>query len=431
MTEVTLVRYLAAVLTVPQMVPLLLILIPDWRHPTRVLVVLALLVEAGIAALSVLIYHIWGLTLTACLVAGYLIPTLCIPVFIYFSKLRDGRLIFILATIGTDACLCNLLASMLVSRSSVLWLVCNLAITLSHALLIWRFCRRPFWRMLSHSQSLWGRMSLVPICICTYLSLVYRHLLGPGGVRIRVLPTLFLALSAVLVYIMLYYFQQTILSQAESQRFSDLLRAEVDSLNRQTELAQRASENIRIFRHDLRHYVSLLRGCLETGDLNSADKVLSSMEENAALSTPWAAIQSYTGSPLLDTALTRAAERAQREAVDFTVQLTLPQQLRVDMTEFAVVVSNALENAITAAAKCAPGARVVRVRDHPCRQQLFLIIANSWTGVLDLDEETGLPRTDVPGHGHGTHSMSLFAKKYDCLLDCSVQNNMFYLRLLL
>lgn len=93
----------------------------------------------------------------------------------------------------------------------------------------------------------------------------------------------------------------------------------------------------------------------------------------------------------------------------------------VNDVELAVVLSNALENAVRAAAQDHSGQpRLVAIQSYPCSQSLFLVISNNYHGELILDDKTGLSIPPVPteGHGYGTLLIYNFAQKYHCTLDC-------------
>lgn len=431
MPEPNLWRYLATALTTPLLVPLALVLLPWWRCAFRRVCLLALALEGVLAAVGALLYLAFGPSPQGIWAAGVFLPLICVLAFVHLCELRDGRLLFLMVSMALYNAVCDSLVGMFAPRSDPLWLALKVISTAVLGTLLALFARRPLLEMLDSNQIHWGQVSVIPLALHAGLLSLYLPRIEMGQ-RTPPSSTIILCLSAVLVYITLYRFQRATLEQTEIRQSAELLRSQVDFLHRQAALAEQASENMRVFRHDIRHYITLLQGCLDAGETGAAREVLEQMRRNAEAGDGWAALRRYTGLPVLDTVLTQAAEQAQRAGVEFTARLALPAELRVDCTELAVAISNALENAVNAAGREPDTARrAVSIESRPCDEQLFLVVTNTYSGALEKDEKTGLPRAERAGHGYGTRSIANFARKYGCQVDCCVRDGAFSLRLLI
>lgn len=428
MTELSTVRVFSCAVLTPLAIPMVFFLHTHWRYPLHIIRRIAVVLELLLIAATGLIYHTFGSTLLTCTLIGTALPAACALVLLYCSTMRDGRMLFTLVTMGLDVSICDVVTSFFAARSDPLWPVLKAVIYLLQGVLILCYLRAPFARMLSSDRIKWSQLSAIPLALCVTLTGYYLEALTPEGLQIPVFPALVLCICSVMVYLTLYRFQNAMLRQMEVEQFNALLRTQLEFLHRQTELAQEAAERFHIFQHDIRHFVRLLRGCLAQEDLPAAELLLDHMEKSDAPAC--SPLTEYTGDTLMDTILTHSAQQAKRAGVDFSVSLTLPQTLRVDRWELAVALSNAVENAIQAAAQ-EDGERIVSIHSLPARGELFLVISNSFSGQVVLDEQTHLPKSGTPGHGYGTHSMSTFAAKYGCLMDCTVQNKVFTLRLLI
>lgn len=430
MDTINLWRYLDTATLAILAVPIVAIFIPRWRFQARTVFGLCCALEAVMAGLAYGIYLCFGLTEPAAWLAGISLPLLGFFCFFFSTRLRDSRLFFLFVTIALDTSVCDAAASLAADRNTPSWIAVKTLFTLGHAVLLWFFCRRPLLEMLDGNQVNWFRVSIIP------LSLWATHLgfyLGPTLRQERppVLPTIILCCTTVLIYVALYYFQRAIHEQAEIRQYSALLCSEVSYLEREAKQAEATAQSMRILRHDLRHYTRLLRGCLETGNLDSAGEVLGLLEQNTQSLSGLDGLTAYTGRPILDTVLTQAAQRAEETHVELQVRLQLPEQLKADTAELAVVLSNALENALTAAsAQPGPSLRRVLVTGKAQGDQFLLEIANSFSGTLRLDKKTGMPLTEAAGHGYGTQSISSFARRHGCTVDCGLKDGMFRLRLL-
>ncbi|MDD4849210.1 MAG: GHKL domain-containing protein [Gemmiger sp.] len=421
-------RFFYTALNAPLMVPLVYWVISRWRFPPRVMRRLVAGLEVGLIAFAALLYLQGGSTYLTCWLVGTIGPAVC-TVILYFCNLyAGGQAFFTIVTIMLDTAMGDMLAGALASRASPWWLPLRLGIAVVNALLIYFVCRKPLQDMLDANAIKWWWISPLPISIMLCMD----YYLVDSTRRPPPLLALLLSAAAVLTYVTLYQFQLAINAQARATQDAALLRQEMAALERQAELAQAAIDRIRQFRHDTRHYVALLQGCIDSQDTAAAQRLLEAAQA-AVCDTPVPTpVQDYTGNTLFDTLLTQTAARAQREGIDFSVQFTPPSTLPMPESELAVVLMNALENALNATALEPPGApRHVSIEGTPRNGQFLVVVANSFTGNAPLDPETHLPKATRSGHGGGTRSLYNFAQKYGCLADCIQKDGQFKLRLLL
>lgn len=386
MLDALLCRYLASALVTPLVVPLVLILIPWWRYPFRTMCGLAASLEFAILSISFLIFSLFGTSDTGIWLVGTLPPLICVAAFAYCCELRDGRFLFLIVTLGVAVSMCDSLATIVAPRDEPLWLVCKVLVTFIQAVLLLCVFRKPLLDMLETNAVNWGQFSAVPFALwavqfANYMPAVYAHTTVP------VPQTLLLSGTSLLIYVVLYRFQRAVHEYTEAEQYNAMLQSEVGFLQRQTQHDTAMADNMRIFRHDMRHYTNMLRGCIKTGNQQAAEEILSLMEKNAQ-SFRINQLCSYTGSPLLDTVLAQTAEQAKMCGVGFEVQLVLPEVLRVNAAELAVVISNALENAVKAAAKEPAGqTRTVRIASPAAGEQFLVVITNPFSGTLRRDQD--------------------------------------------
>ncbi len=428
MSEVTLARYLAAALSTPLAIPFVLLLIPHWRYSDKTIRRLALGAEIAICLFIWLCQAVWGLTPTTVWLVGTLPPAICLAIFAHCCAIWDGRLFFLLVTTVLNYTVNDILITMMADRNTMIWCIWKCVISLIQTVLMVRFCRAPLLEMLDNTRIHWGVMTILPLsllaCLLGYYTIPVMVLHGTASVP----PTLLLCITVLLVYGALYLLQRASRQHAEAQQHSALLRREVDALTRQVRQREQAEERIRILRHDIRHYIRLFRVALDRAESDTAQELLAQLEREAAVPID----SSVTGSVTLDLVIAQTTELAQQAGVNFHSGLNLPHPLRVDLTELAVALSNALENAVQVAAR-EPNSesRWVSLQNQSNLDQQMLVISNPCSSPVRFDKRTGLPRAGQPGHGYGTLSIAMFAQKYNCLIDCSLKDGIFSLRLLI
>ena len=432
MTDPLFWRYWADALIPLFMIPLVLLFVPFELFRVAKPVRCALAIAMGMVGGCVVLFKLAGATLFTCWLVGLLLPVSGLLILLFCLKTNRGQSIFLLATLALDTAMCQALTGGFVLRSNPLWLPISFLVTLIQAFFLWRFFRKPLLNMLFLNHIHWGKIIILPLSLCFMISGYSLSFLTHDARLVPLWPTLCLCAVVVLVYVTLYRFQSATLQQVDIQQSAAILRLEVDALEKQAVMLDAAAEQLRVFRHDIRHYIVLLQGCLDADKPDAAREILETMRCNVDAPGAWSTLTAYTGQPMIDTVLSQAKAYAAQLKVEFEVSLTLPDELRVDVAEFAVVILNALENAILAASQePADAPHRVTLRNLPCKKQLFLVVSNSFSGELKVDERIGLPLSSKEGHGYGTRSIASFALKYDCMLDCRLRDGMFHLRLLI
>ena len=427
---ITLGQYLNSVILSPIAVPLILLVVPEWRFSKKSMLRFAVVLEAFLILLLGGIWQLFGPAHWCVWLAGLSAPFVVCLSLLWMSQYRDGRALFALLATMMNSSICDVLAGLLFSRADEHWYLVRLGVALVDGLLVYFVLRKPFFELLTSNGVQWWWFCVLPMLITVS---IYQYL-GPTA-AISPFPAVLLCLIGLMTYVTLYIFQRKLTAHAAAEQDAVVLRSEIEAMSRQQALAQAAAEDMRIFRHDTRHYAGVLRGCLDNGDMDGAREVLDALDYTVSTPAPTAPNQNYTGNTLIDTVLTQAAVRAGQAGITYTVRMTLPAPLSIDATEFAVVLSNALDNALNAAAAEPAGKpRTVTVTGTPRGERLLLVVSNSFTGHLALDPITGLPRhpggLSSPDHGYGTRSIAVFAEKHGCLLDYTQKDGTVQMRLL-
>jgi sensor histidine kinase regulating citrate/malate metabolism len=177
----------------------------------------------------------------------------------------------------------------------------------------------------------------------------------------------------------------------------------------------------------------MLSSCLEKNDIPGAKDWLRPLLQNlnSPVSFP---SRSFTGHGLPDAVISRYIEQAHESDIEITVQVVGIEQSKIEMTELAVVLANALENAVRACKMIEDAPKIIRVNGRQSGAQFFLEIANTYTGEVYISPDTGLPTGPVADdgkeHGLGSQSIAFFAEKHGAVLQYHIENGWFRLRLL-
>ncbi len=107
-------------------------------------------------------------------------------------------------------------------------------------------------------------------------------------------------------------------------------------------------------------------------------------------------------------------------------KIALPDTLPVDEGELAIVVANALENAIHANQKLPPNRREIYCK-MVGTPSVMLEISNPCSGSVSFDSK-GLPLAQKDGHGLGVQSISAFCQKNGAVCHFNLTNGWFQLQ---
>lgn len=251
---------------------------------------------------------------------------------------------------------------------------------------------------------------------------------NPGNIPIA----LVMCVVAVTTYGTLFYLFKTVRAQGNLEQDAAAFRLYTSSLEHQIELVNRNAHKALIFRHDLRHIAQLMQSCLENGDRDGMRELIGNLDRNVSDRENRLAVSPITGDHMIDATFSYYADLSYEAGIDFTVNIDPPVAVKADKTELAVVVANALENAVHACEKVPDGEkRAIRVDGRKQGKQYFLEIANTCAGEIIFDPNTGLPVSGMANHGVGSQSIAFFARKYSAELEYTQIKNWFHLRLLL
>lgn len=184
-----------------------------------------------------------------------------------------------------------------------------------------------------------------------------------------------------------------------------LLRVQISALKEKMQKVREVEESIWIQRHDMRHVLQTVSELVARGDEKAALDFLYVTEKrlDEQQQIRWCR-------PLImDAVFSWYFDQAQRQSILVEAKVSLPDPLPVDEGELAIVVANALENAIHANEKLPHDERKIccTILGEP---NVMMKISNPCADTIQFDS-SGLPVSQQEGHGIGVQSISSFCKR--------------------
>lgn len=303
-------------------------------------------------------------------------------------------------------------------------IVLRLVIAVPLILLLYRYFRPSYLVMLQIMRRGWGYFCLMPLSFYVLFYLEFMHKANTD--YSEPLLVVFLVLLIVMAaYGVIFAFFRKMVKEMESRNERQLLKSQIQAMEQQAGMIRQSNEQVRIYRHDMRHFAAEVTTLLKAGDTAEALKVLGDFDElNQKTVLP-----DYCDNPTVNAILAYYLKQAQDAGIRVETECYVPVELPVGAAELAMVLANALENAIHACEKL-PEERekkiAVRILHTP---HLVLEVANTYDGEARFDSE-GLPVARESGHGIGTRSILAFVEKYGAVIDYQADETLFRLRLL-
>ena len=191
------------------------------------------------------------------------------------------------------------------------------------------------------------------------------------------------------------------------------------------DLLRSAEDALRIERHDLRHRLRTAAELVAQGKHQEAlafiDDAQRRLDEQKTLH--------WCEPPVLNAVFSSYFDQAARQGILVDAQIDLSGELPVPEAELAIILANALENAVHACGELPQDERKLRCKIIR-RPSLMFEIANPCARTLHFDSQ-GLPVSRQKGHGVGVQSIVTFCKKYGAACQYEQQDGWLFLRVIL
>lgn len=284
-------------------------------------------------------------------------------------------------------------------------------------------------------------MLTVPSLACTagqMIILEYRsyYILAHDGVKWNTYDALIflycvVSFITIVVVIVLY---RSIKTGQEEKMQSKLLDAQIDSVRRHIEQAENLYRDIRSVRHDMANHLFTLEKLYERNEIEEARAYSAQIKGTLAE----IAGEIKSGNPVTDVILQEVKEKAEKRGLSFRSEFYYPADSIVNAFDISVILHNALQNALENI-ESGESAHIF-IRSYQKKNAYIIEVCNSYSGILQWNEQSGLPltvkeKTDGQGyglsHGYGLSNIRRIAQKYCGDIDIMQADGEFRLNVML
>ena len=219
-----------------------------------------------------------------------------------------------------------------------------------------------------------------------------------------------LLLSAIVASVILF---QKLVQYNEETGKRAILENQVRQMQKEIIEIQDIYTDMRGFRHDMRSHIANISLLVKSvaGSVNEElESYIGKMEETVSKLD----FAYQTGNPITDIIIHQKGQEAEKKHIQFKADFAYPPNLLIDIYDIAVVLNNALENAIEACGKLEDNKKI-KLQSYVKGSLFFIEVENDFAEDIVMEEESGLPVSSKENgklHGIGLSNIQRCAKKY-------------------
>lgn len=222
-----------------------------------------------------------------------------------------------------------------------------------------------------------------------------------------------------LLFVLIYHNESERRRQAEKQSME--LERELLVAGQEIGLLRTLQEQTAIYRHDLRHHLTMIRSLLSSGQPEQAAGYILQTEAGLDAITPQRFCENETVNLLLQTFLSRA----EKAGLGIQIKAAVPKELSIPDSALCALLSNALENALNAASETSD--RLISILCKIRQNHLLIEIKNPYQGTVVIKDGLPIPHDDQPHYG--CRSIQAIVQKHSGVCTFSAEDGLFSLRI--
>lgn len=268
----------------------------------------------------------------------------------------------------------------------------------------------------------WWKLCLIPVffyCSFSFVAFFPRTLYeDPENIP----GILFFTVTMLVSYVVVLQYVETEADQKNIYLKNVLFESYIKGLENQFYLVEQSEQNLKIMRHDMRHFSSMISHLLDQGEYDEIRKTLSYIDDV----TDENKIEKYCSNLMVNTIISKMMKRAASCAINVQLDVAVEKDIPVNTYEFAAVIANLFENALICVKDFKPQERKITMKIHCSQKQLLIQTKNAYKETIAFDSQTGLPKSKKgENHGLGMQSILAFSDKIDGAIDCFCESGIF------
>ncbi len=382
----------------------------------------------GIFVIPLLIANVVSFTMLSIEKTIQAIIFICVlPSLIFFfimAKNRDTRFLFTFCVVDTIVIevlfATNIIDTVLGFGNYIVMFILRLVALPVIEFCIVKYIRAPYHILQQNMKKGWGVFSMMAALFYVVLLVVTYY---PSIILDR--PEYFPHLILILILVPVMYitvfsvlWKQLALFRAEEK--NRVLSTQMKLVNERLAIDRKTENQLKIIKHDIRHKMILLNDHIKNRRFDEAEEYIKNMTEDINKTS----LRNYCENNSVNVVLSHYGFIAEEKGILFETYVKLPVKLEINEIDLAVVLSNALENAINAL-EYGNDKRII-IKCFTEHGKLYLEIKNPFNG--DIFFEDKLPKSSKENHGYGTKSIAAIIENSGGIYSFVTENGYFVFR---
>ena len=224
------------------------------------------------------------------------------------------------------------------------------------------------------------------------------------------------------VYLIIVFTFKTTYHAMKLEVSQAALSQQITSAKEQVAFLNETQTQTAIYQHNLRHHLNAIEGFLSSDKPQQAKEYIKNVQADVESITP----QRFCENELLNLLCSSFSNKAKRTGVKLTIKAKVPAELPVSDPELCSVISNALENALNAAALKKQDKWATLYCDIKSNK-LLIEVKNPYDNEVIMRE--GTPVSNLEGHGYGCQSIRTIVEQHRGLCSFEPNDGTFLLRI--
>lgn len=271
-------------------------------------------------------------------------------------------------------------------------------------------------------EDTWWELCLIPVfffcsfsCVAFFPHTLYEY---PSNV----LVSIFLMVTMFVSYVVVLRYMNSEMKHIEEYWKNVMFESYIQGLESQNHLVKQTEQNLKVLRHDMRHYLMMINSLLDQGKYEEIRNITVHINEVIKENK----IRQYCENLVINTILAKMAELARSFEITLNMDLLIQKEIPVNEYEFAMVLANLLENAVYSIKDLEPAKKYINAKIHCTKEHLLIDMNNEYEEEIEFDSLTGLPKSQKgKNHGLGMQSVMTFSEKLGGNIECYCENNKF------
>jgi len=242
---------------------------------------------------------------------------------------------------------------------------------------------------------------IVVVCFSPTALIIVNGIMQGSFTRIEVIVVFSFLLLLILFYIT-FEITDAVYRQNQKYQFEEQRHQLMQEYYARVEAQQ---HEIRTMKHDLKNQLIALSGYQNEETEPHFDNQINSLIERLSVSTKY----DFTAHSGMNALFGAKLQRAEREGIICEFDVKMPEDIRMDETDLAVLTGNILDNAIEACGFCTEK-KYIRLQCIYHNGSLIISSENSTDGRMN---DTYTRKSDKINHGLGMKSIQSVVKKYN------------------